>query len=140
MERAEQAVTGIKNENRIAGLGSPPIDDVARIDPGMARGDAVCCFSIYPDAIHAEYTRFLSAASAATRSSVGGWVENSFMNAEPLNGLMMNMCAVAGDASIGMRCDHDSSFFNPLMSPSGVPVYLAAVASAANSRVREIAI
>ena len=64
------------------------------------------------------------------RSSVGGCVENSFMNAEPLNGLMMNMCAVAGDASIGIRCDQPSSFCSPLISPSGVPQYLAAVASA----------
>ena len=62
------------------------------------------------------------------------------MNADPLKGLMMNMCAVAGEASIGMRCDQPSSFCSPLIKPSGEPQYLAAVASAANSRVREIAI
>ena len=44
------------------------------------------------------------------RSSVGGCVENNFMKADPLNGLMMNMCAVEGDASIGIRCDQLSSF------------------------------
>ena len=53
---------------------------------------------------------------------------------------MMNMCAVEGDASIGMRCDQLSSFCRPLISPSGEPVYLAAAASAENSLVREIAI
>ena len=55
-------------------------------------------------------------------------------------GLAGPLCAVAGVASIGMRCDQDSRFRSPLIRPSGVPQTFAAVASAANSLVREIAI
>ena len=41
-------------------------------------------------------------SAPATRSSVGGWLENSLlMPPMPANGLMMNMCAVAGFASSG---------------------------------------
>ena len=90
MEGPERAAARPGNKNRIARLGRPPIHDITREDPGMAGGDAVCCLPVYFDFNHA-YARFLSAASAATRSSVGGCVENSFMNADPLKGLMMNM-------------------------------------------------
>ncbi len=58
----------------------------------------------------------------------------------PVNGLMMNMCAVAGEASIGIRFDQVSSFCRALIRPFGDPVYWAAAPSAENSRVREIAI
>jgi hypothetical protein len=37
------------------------------------------------------------------RSAVEGWVENIFENHWPVNGLMMNKCAVEGLASMGMR-------------------------------------
>ena len=58
----------------------------------------------------------------------------------PVNGLMMNMCAVAGEASIGMRLDQDSSFCSPPINGYGEPIYLALAASASYSRDREIAI
>ena len=45
--------------------------------------------------------RRLRPISAAMRCSVGGWVLNSENSPRTLNGLMMNMCAVAGLASIG---------------------------------------
>lgn len=39
----------------------------------------------------------------AMRSSRGGWVENRFIKLRPDNGLTMNMCAVDGLASNGIR-------------------------------------
>jgi vanadium chloroperoxidase len=39
------------------------------------------------------------ASSRATRSSVGGWVENSASSRSPDSGFTMNMCALAGCAS-----------------------------------------
>ncbi len=35
------------------------------------------------------------------RSAVAGWVENRRIRLAPVNGLMMNRCAVEGVASIG---------------------------------------
>lgn len=46
-----------------------------------------------------------SASSRAMRFSVEGWVEKSRISAWPLNGWMMNMCAVAGEASMGIRLE-----------------------------------
>ena len=46
------------------------------------------------------------------RSSVDGCVENSLISHWPVFGLMMNMCAVAGVASMGIRLDQFSSFCN----------------------------
>ena len=40
------------------------------------------------------------------RSSVGGWLLKSDINPAPVNGLMMNMCAVAGLASSGTLLRH----------------------------------
>ena len=39
---------------------------------------------------------------AAIRCSVVGWVENNLENAPPIGG-KMNICDMAGDASIGIR-------------------------------------
>ncbi len=47
------------------------------------------------------------ATSRATRSSMGGCVENSLSTRTPDSGLMMNICAEAGlrsAAMFGMRC------------------------------------
>ena len=52
---------------------------------------------------------------------------------------MMNMCAVAGLASIGTRRDAASIFRSASASPYGLPAICAPPASAANSRDREIA-
>src|SRR5215472_7201912 len=53
---------------------------------------------------------------------------------------MMNMWAVEGVPSMGMRLDQVSSFCRPLMSGYGEPTYLAEAASASYSREREMAI
>src|SRR5258706_12436533 len=74
------------------------------------------------------------------RSSVEGCVENKLRNIRPLNGLMMNRCAVAGEASIGICFEYVSSFCKAEIKLYGVPVYLADASSASYSRVREIAI
>lgn len=76
----------------------------------------------------------------AIRSSVEGCVEKSRSSDPPLNGLIMNMWAVAGEASMGSRFDQVSSFPNAEIRPCGVPVYFTDAASASNSRVREMAI
>ena len=57
-------------------------------------------------AIGARHTRQCTcpwARSRATRSSVGGWVMNSFLNCifRPVSGLMMKALAWAGSTSIG---------------------------------------
>ena len=58
----------------------------------------------------------------------------------PVKGLMMNMCAVEGEASMGIRLDQVSSFCRPPISGYGEPTYLALAASASYSREREMAI
>ena len=49
------------------------------------------------------------------RASVGGWLLKSAIRPAPEKGLMMNMWAVDGDASMGMRFDQLSSFWRPLI-------------------------
>ena len=68
------------------------------------------------------------------------WVLNSFINPPPLNGEAMYICAVAGSAVAEgicfVPCSKDAS---ALIMGRGVPRSSAAVASAPNSRVREMA-
>ena len=52
---------------------------------------------------------------------------------------MMNMCAVAGFASSGTRFDATSILRRASTSPCGPPAIAEPLASAANSREREIA-
>ena len=61
--------------------------------------------------------RYRICISRAMRCSVEGCVENSRIMDPPLNGLMMNMWAVAGEASMGMRLDQFSSFCKAETSP-----------------------
>lgn len=53
-------------------------------------------------------------SSRVIRSSIGGWVLNSFRNPPPESGLTINRCAVAGVASIGIFRLKASSFRNAL--------------------------
>ena len=59
------------------------------------------------------------------RASVGGCVENRFANwtLRPVNGLMMNMWATAGETVAGgaICLEADSSFLSELASASGSP-------------------
>ena len=64
------------------------------------------------------------------RCSVGGCVLNMLSSPPAENGLMMNMCAVAGFASSGTLFDAPSSFRRAFMRPYGVPAILAPPASA----------
>src|ERR1035441_5980619 len=80
------------------------------------------------------------ACRRAMRSSVEGCVENRRMMLWPVKGLMMNMWAVEGEASMGICLDQVSSFCRPPISGQGEPTYLALAASASNSREREMAI
>ncbi len=73
------------------------------------------------------------------RCSVGGWVLKSDPMPPIENGLMMNMCAVAGLASSGTWREDTSSFRRALTSPIGLPAIFAPPASAANSRDLEMA-
>jgi hypothetical protein len=45
------------------------------------------------------------ASSRAILSSIGGWVLKSLSRPPPESGLTMNMCDVAGFASIGILCE-----------------------------------
>ena len=80
-----------------ARLGAAPVDYVTGKDPWMPRGDAAGAFPV-----DANFDQRI-ACSRAMRSAVEGWVENRFAHIPALNGLMMNRCAVAGVASIGIR-------------------------------------
>src|SRR5215204_5827881 len=60
-------------------------------------------------------------SSARTRCSVGGWVLKRLAKPDALNGLMMNMCAVAGLACIGSCFDADSILRSALARPCGPP-------------------
>src|SRR4051794_13887603 len=100
----------------------------------MTGSDAIGAF-----AVDADFDQRI-ACSLAMRSAVDGWVEKSFEKTPPPpNGITINMWAVAGLASSGMRLDQVSSFCSAEINPYGVPVYCAAEASAEYSRVREIA-
>gem|GEM_PF-4151295 len=75
------------------------------------------------------------------RSSVEGWVLKSRTKLPPEKGLMMNMWAVAGEpAVIGTCWLHAAILRSALARANGLPEILAPVASAINSREREIAI
>src|SRR5690606_9357711 len=81
--------------------------------------------------------------SAAMRFSVAGWVENRLSTPWPDNGLMMNMCAVAGlrsALSFSMRSAAVAIFCRAEASQWGLPQISAPIRSAAYSRVRLIAI
>ena len=82
----------------------------------------------------------LKARNAAIRFSVDGCVENNLDSAVPENGRMMYMCDIEGAASSGICFPTQSSFCSALIIGSAVPSVRAEVASALNSRVREIAI
>ena len=82
----------------------------------------------------------LRACNAATRCSVEGCVENNLDSAVPENGRMMYICDIEGEASSGIRFPAQSSFSSALIIGSAVPSVRADVASALNSRVREMAI
>src|SRR5262249_18002301 len=106
MGRPQRTALGIGHSHRRSRLRAVTVGNVARENPRVPRGHPVGSLAVYPDFVHR------IACSRAMRSSVEGCVENSRMMLCPVNGLMMNMCAVAGEASIGIRFDQLSSFCN----------------------------
>src|SRR6266511_3347266 len=82
------------------------------------------------------------ASRRATRSAVGGWVENSLaMPAPPLKGFEMNRWAVEGLVVAGaVPREYASILRSALASASGSAVRLAPEESAPNSRLRDTAI
>src|ERR1019366_3206241 len=137
MSRAQRASPRVGDPHRLARLGAIAIGDIARENPGVTAGHAVRALAADADFIRRIHR---AACKRAIRSSVEGWVENRRMMLWPEKGLMINMWAVAGEASMGMRLDQVSSFCRPPISGEGEPTYLALAASASNSREREIAI
>ena len=97
--RAERPPALVRDSYSFARLGAVPIRDVARKDPRVPGGDAIGRLPVDPHFVH----RW--ACSRAMRFSVEGCVENRFIRLLPVNGWMMNMWAVAGEASMGMRFD-----------------------------------
>src|SRR5262245_62413038 len=74
------------------------------------------------------------------RAAVDGCVANRPARPPPENGLTMNRCAVAGEPALRGTCRPIvSSLRSASASASGFPDNLAPVASARNSRDREIA-
>ena len=98
MRDPHRAALVIRHLHDIAGLSGATLGDVTREDPRVARFDPAGSLPVHP------YRGQRIACSRAIRSAVEGCVENSFiMTFPPVKGLMMNMWAVAGEASIGMR-------------------------------------
>ena len=97
MSGAERAALRIDHLHHSAGFGAAAVGHVTRKDPRMSGGDPVG-----PLAVDAYFVQRI-ACSRAMRSAVEGCVEKSLDHPPPPNGLMMNMCAVAGVASIGIR-------------------------------------
>src|SRR5712692_1717684 len=97
MRRADRAIARVHYLHRLARLCTAAIGDVAGEDPRMAAGDSIGGLAIDSDFVQR------IACSRAIRSSVEGCVENRRMMLCPVNGLMMNMWAVEGVASMGMR-------------------------------------
>ena len=91
-------------------------------------------------AIGASIGCFAIARNAAIRFSVEGCVENNLRSAVPENGCMMYMWDIEGEVCRGICLPTESSFSSALIIGCGVPNVRADVASALNSRVREIAI
>ena len=110
MSGPERATARVADLNRLARLGAVPVRDVACENPGMPGGGPVGRLPVDADFVHR------NACRRAILSSVDGCVENSRMMVSPVNGLMMNMCAVAGEASMGIFFDHVSSFCNPAVA------------------------
>ena len=98
MSDAERTPVRIEDRDYGAGLGAASVGDITRKDPRVPGRDAIGAFTVDP------YLDQRIACSLAMRSAVDGCVENSFEKTPPPpNGMMMNMCAVAGLAYIGMR-------------------------------------
>src|SRR6185369_1796829 len=125
---------GVDHLHDRAGFSAAASGHVTGKNPRMAGSDAVRAFAADT------YLDQRIAWSRAMRSAVDGCVEKSLDSPPaPPSGFMMNRCAVAGVASMGIRWEYMSSFCRPEIRPYGVPVYLAEVASAEYSRVREMA-
>src|SRR3954454_19071422 len=107
MSRAERASAGVRDLDSLPRLDAVPFCNVAGKNPGMTGGDPIGRLPVDADFLHR------NACRRAIRSSVEGCVENRRIKLWPVNGLMMNMCAVAGEASMGIRFDQVSSFSKP---------------------------
>ena len=110
VRRAQRPAPRIGHLDGLARLGAIAIGDIAGEDPRVPGGHAVGALAGHADFIHR------ISCKRAMRSSVDGWVENRRMKLWPVKGLMMNMWAVEGEASMGMRFDQVSSFCRPPIS------------------------
>jgi hypothetical protein len=110
MGRAEGAASLVGDLHGLAMQGAAAIGYVTGENPRVAGGGALGRLPVDADFIHR------MACKRAMRSSVDGCVENRRISDCPVKGLMMNMWAVEGVASMGIRCDQVSSFCKPLMS------------------------
>ncbi len=93
MRDAQKSPLRIDDAHDIASRGCAAILHVARENPGMSGRSP-------PGALrgNADDWGYRIASRRAIRCSVDGCVEKRFIMLRPLNGLMMNMCAVAGSA------------------------------------------
>src|ERR1035437_6722080 len=113
VSRAQRTSPRVGDLDRLARLGAIAIGDIAGENPGVAAGHAVRALAADADFIRRIHR---AACKRAIRSSVEGWVENRRMMLWPEKGLMINMWAVAGEASMRMRLDQVSSFSRPPIS------------------------
>ena len=124
MRGAERPAAKVGDFDGLAGLRTVAVEKVAGEDPRVTGRDSVGSFAVDADFEHVSGGRtgrpaplaYRMASKRAIRSSVEGWVENRRIRLWPVNGLTMNMCAVDGLASIGIRLDHVSSFCSPPIS------------------------
>jgi hypothetical protein len=103
--RQHQANGGVVNATARRPQPRQPFDSAPFDSPGLAQGkqgSLRCDGAAFgcPLIFASPYDR---CSSALIRFSVGGWLLKRLKSAWPENGWMMNMCAVAGLASSGMR-------------------------------------
>ena len=104
MRQAQGAPLGIGHPNGIARLRAGTIHNVRSEQPRMPRRRPFSSLPGNANRVHsyaARPPRRLS--SRAMRCSVAGCVENRFAKLARVKGLMMYICDVTGDASIGIR-------------------------------------
>ena len=97
MRHAKRAPLRIDHLDHRARRRMIALDDVAGENPGMSG-----CYPVGGFTIDFDFGQRI-ACRRAIRSSVEGCVENIRVKNCPVNGLMMNRCCVAGEASIGIR-------------------------------------
>ena len=101
MGHSQTAAFEILDAHGLPRLGGAAVGNVTGENPRMAGFDPFFPSSGDANGVHAA----ASLSNRAMRSSVAGCVEKRRIMLWPERGLMMYMCDMEGEASMGMRCE-----------------------------------